>query len=120
MKEKGRLTRSKDYMRVYRQDNPWVSPLLVMRTMRSGLEITRYGFTISKKVGTAVARNKIKRRLNEVLSQLLLCSGWDIVFTVRPAAAGASFSELKKSAEGLLIRAQLLMGKNEKLCLKAN
>lgn len=119
-REKGRLTRSNQYTQVYREVHPWVSPLMVVRVMPNGLTITRYGFTISKKVGPAVTRNLIKRRLTEILRVVPLSPGWDIVITLRPAAAKASFAELKRAIEGLLMRAHLLVRENEGLCLKAN
>ena len=58
----------------------------------------RLGLSVSKKVGTAVNRNKVRRRLKEVFrsSAAELPSDTDIVISARPAAAEASFEELNE------------------------
>jgi ribonuclease P protein component len=59
-------------------------------------------------VGGAVVRNKVKRRLREILRHLSVKPGWDVVFIARPEAATADFASLRKAAESLLSRAHLL------------
>jgi ribonuclease P protein component len=59
-------------------------------------------------VGNAVKRNLIKRRLREILRQLPLAEGSDIVITVRPQATDASFQALRTELLTLLKRAKLL------------
>jgi len=59
----------------------------------------RLGLSVSKKVGGAVVRNKVKRRLREVFRELDRSAegNWDVVISARPAAAQASFDDLKHS-----------------------
>jgi len=73
---------------------------------------TRAGFSISKKVGNAVTRNRVKRRLKSILESAAdsLRSGYIIVLIGRPPAAEAAFGELKKSVRRLLKRAEILEG----------
>lgn len=120
MRGKQYLTRSEDYDRVYRRNASWALRLLVLRAAPNDLGISRYGFSISKRVGGAVTRNRIRRRLREILRQVPVKPGWDIVFIVRPGAAAAHFDELRESAENLLSRAKLLDRENEVPCLKAD
>jgi len=56
------------------------------------------GLSVSKKVGTAVKRNKVRRRLKEVFrfSAKRLPGNMDFVISARPAAAEASFEELNE------------------------
>jgi len=115
------LNQPKQYELVYNKGSSWASKLLVMKALSSGLTLSRYGFSVSQKVGKAITRNRVKRLLREVLRLTPLESGWDIVFIARPRAAGASFWELKESVLGLLSQAGLLReGKDEAVSLKTN
>lgn len=124
MRGKQYLTRSVDYDRVYRQKASWASKLLVLRvaSQETGTDscISRYGFSISKHVGGAVVRNRIRRRLREIIRELPLKPGWDIVFIVRQPAAEARFGKLREDVEKLLARAGLLSEKDEVYCLKTD
>ena len=73
---------------------------------------TRAGFSISKKVGNAVIRNRTKRRLKSILGSASesLRSGYILVLIGRAPAAEASFAELNKSVRRLLKRAEILEG----------
>ncbi len=103
------LTKPQQYALVYSKGSSQASNLMVMRALPSGLTLSRYGFSISKRVGKAVIRNRVKRLLREILRVTPLEPGWDIVFIVRPAAAGADYASLKRTAGGLLSRAHLLV-----------
>lgn len=54
--------------------------------------------SVSKKVGNAVTRNTVRRRLKEVFREEVPArlGAWDVVISARPAAAGATYEELKK------------------------
>ena len=58
----------------------------------------RLGLSVSKKVGTAVKRNRVRRRLKEIFRSSLagLPGELDLVVSARPAAAEASFEELSE------------------------
>ena len=114
------LTKSEQYALVYNEGSSWSNSLVVMKALPNGLTLTRYGLSVSKRVGKAVTRNRVKRLLREMLRLTPLKPGWDIIFIVRPGAANANYATLKKSVGGLLSRAQLLVEENEKICLKVN
>ena len=114
------LTKPEQYVVVYNKGNSWVSSLLVMKTLPNGLTLSRYGLSISRRVGKAVIRNRIKRLLREILRTTPLEPGWDIIFIARPRAAAADYASLKKSVEGLLYQTQLLMRECETVSLRTN
>ena len=102
------LTKPKQYALVYNEGSSWVSNLMVTKTLPNRLTLSRYGFSVSRRVGKAVVRNRVKRLLREIFRLTPLEPGWDIVFIARPAAATADYASLKKAVEGLLSRARLL------------
>ena len=108
MRKEERLTKPQQYSLVYRKGSSKASNLLVLRALPNGLPASRFGFSVSKRVGNAVTRNRLKRLLREISPRIPLKSASDIVFIVRPPAAKADYATLKKTAEGLLSRAGLL------------
>ena len=110
MKRRERITKPRQYAEVYEKGRSYPSGLIVLRTLPNDLDHSRYGLSVSKRVGNAVTRNKLKRRLREINRMESLRPGWDIVYILRPAAAEASFSSLKKSVETLLTKADILEG----------
>ena len=99
------ITRPQEYALVYEKGKSWVCDLLVMRALPNELVLSRYGISVSKRVGNAVIRNRVKRRLREIMRAVPLKPGWDIVFIARPAAAGIDYTGLKQAVEDLLTRA---------------
>ena len=111
MKGSRSLTNRAQYTLVYRQGKVWANSLLVMKAMPNGLSLSRYGFSVTKKVGKAVQRNRLKRLLREIMRLQSLRSGWDIVFIVRSVAVNTDYHQLERAVTKLLTRAQLLESK---------
>lgn len=114
------LTKPEQYELVYDKGSSWANKLLVIKALPNGLTLSRYGFSVSKRLGKAVIRNRAKRLLREILRLTPLAPGWDIIFIVRPSAAGAGYVELKRAVIDLLSKAQLLNREHEEVCLKAH
>ena len=108
MKREERITKPRQYAEVYGKGKSYPSELIVLRILQNNLDYSRYGLSVSKKVGNAVVRNRLKRRLREISKIVSIQPGWDIVYILRPAAAEASFSSLKKSVETLLTKSDIL------------
>ncbi len=79
-----------------------------MRSTPNELEWSRFAYTVSKRVGNAVVRNKVRRRLREVVRALALRPGFDVVITARPPAAQSDFAHLQSELTLLCKRAKLL------------
>lgn len=79
----------------------------------AGGERTRVGVGVVGGLGSAVARNRVRRRLREVVRLQVgdLAEGWDVVVLGRAAAAAASWEELQEGLRSLWRRAGLWRGR---------
>ncbi len=110
MNKERRLRSSGDFVAVRRDGRSWADGLLVLVSRRNILDVTRFGFIVSKRVGNAVVRNKVRRRLKEAARLSQVQCGWDLVFIARQGASSADYQELSGSVKGLLTRANVLDG----------
>lgn len=101
---KNRLTRSSDFQRVRRQGRSWSDRLLVLTRAPNDLEVTRFGFSVSRRIGGAVVRNHTRRLMREAvrLQQHGVTPGWDVVFIARKGIIGADYWAVEGSVRRLL------------------
>ena len=108
MKRDQRLRTPAEFRRV-RELAPrgWPHPLLVLYVVPNEIGYTRVGITVSGRVGKAVVRNRVRRRLREMLRARLdrLPVDSDIVVTARPSSATASWAELCEALDKVMARA---------------
>ena len=83
---------------------------LVLYAKPNRLNVNRVGITVSKKLGHAVVRNRVRRRLREIyrLHEEQFAPGWDIVVVARSSCVGADFGALTKAYLELAKKAGLL------------
>ncbi|MCK8824528.1 ribonuclease P protein component [Fuchsiella alkaliacetigena] len=104
-----RLTKNHQFKRVYEQGNSIANEFVVLYFLKNGGNKRRIGFSISKKIGKAVIRNRIKRIFKEIYRKNKndLVSGIDLIIIARKGIAGASYKEIKAAVFNLFIRASL-------------
>ena len=105
---------TKSFKTVYSCGRQEVNAYFVMYAMTNDLEVSRLGITVSKKVGNAVVRNRVKRLVKESCRLMAhrFNNGFDIVVVARPAAGSlpkeGSFCKLGKALESLFYKLRLL------------
>jgi ribonuclease P protein component len=102
-----RLTKPEQFTVVFEKGISQVDRFLVLKALPNKLEYCRYGISVSKRVGNAVVRNRVKRVLREILRLSHLENGWDIVFIARSPSASSDYQHLCKSVLNLLSRANI-------------
>lgn len=78
---------------------------------KTGSSVTGSGYTVSAKMGHAVARNRIRRQLREIyrLHEAQFRPGYDLVVVVRTRGMQASFQELTQAYLSLARKLELLL-----------
>ena len=93
-----RLRKDSDFKNVYRKGKSFSTKILVFYFLKNNLGYSRIGFSISKKVGNAVTRNKIRRLIKENLKDMPdLKDGYDIIFIGRIPSSESDFNQIGKS-----------------------
>ena len=108
MQRRHRISGSKRHSQIHSDGASAANKLLVIRFLTNGLDHSRFAFVVSKRLGNAVVRNRIKRRLRESVRIHPLQPGWDAVFIARRGLQNASFRELSRSVSNLLRRSSIL------------
>ncbi len=106
----GRLTRRADFLKVAESRRRFAAPGLVLQAAPAESCSLRVGFTASRKVGGAVVRNRVKRRLRALARELLPAHakpGHDYVLVGRAAGVARQFDDLRRDLETALRRLDL-------------
>lgn len=112
LKQNNRLKNNSDFSKVYRKGRSFVSDLFVLYVYKgngNGRESV-VGFSVSKKVGKACIRNKIKRRASEVIRLHLshIAKNAYLVLVARKAVSESSYKDIEQSILKLLTKADLM------------
>ncbi len=93
-----RLSSRSDYLRIQKKGRMKKGRFLILLFLENGLTTSRFGLTVSRKLGNAVKRNRIRRRLREVerIHMRRIKTGFDVVAIARGRARDAAFKEMKE------------------------
>ena len=87
-----------EFRRLYAKGRSAVSPTLVIYMRRTKRSVNRVGFTVTVKLGKAVVRNRVRRRLREIyrLNETKLLRGVDMIVVARGRSTTAAYRELER------------------------
>lgn len=106
MQRRYRLTSNKSFVYLYRKGTCVRTPLLLLYYAPGKYDM-KVGFSVSKKVGKSVVRNKVKRRLKENFRALIpsLAKGYTCLVVAKPQIAASSFCEIGAALQTALRKA---------------
>jgi ribonuclease P protein component len=114
MQKENRLTVRRDFSRVYRFGSSAANHQFVLYQNKRLVDgPLRLGISVSKKVGNAVVRNRIKRLIKEIVRAQFsrLETGLDIILIVRKPAAEMDYHQMEKSIHHIFRRSDLFISK---------
>ena len=103
------LKRHKEFRYTYARGRAQSMPLFTLVYAKSRNESVRIGFSVSKRIGNAVQRNRAKRRMRAALTPMVphISGGFNVIFVAKPDVLEAPFAELGRQMETLIRRAGL-------------
>lgn len=115
MDKRNRLRKNEDFKKVYKYGKNYYNRNLVMYVMKNGLEHTRFGFTVTKKIGKSVVRNRVKRRVREIVRLNIenIKDGYDIILIPKKNVVEISHQELENAVFHILKLANVLKDQGE-------
>ena len=99
MKVRYTLKKNSDFRRLYAKGKSAASSCLVIYCRKNRLDHNRTGYTVSTKLGHAVVRNRVRRRLREIvrLNAGAVKPGYDLVLVARSRAVDAEYRQLEQA-----------------------
>ena len=106
------IVRPSDFEALQRDGVSSGTPVVAVRVRRTDLAETRFGISTSKRVGSAVIRNRARRRIREVLRASLhrMTPGWDVLVVARPPIVDADYEALAATIDRLLRKRGVIAG----------
>jgi len=110
MKFTSSLNKNYEFKRLYNKGKNAASKCVVVYCLRNNKAENRLGITVSTKLGGAVGRNRIRRRLKEIyrINEHTLHKGYSIVLVARQRSRDAKWSELESSVLSLFSKLGLI------------
>ncbi len=106
-----RLSRASEFARLRREGRSFHGSFVVLSILKAESDTdARIGLITSRRVGAAVVRNRVRRRLREIVRAMRprLCRGWHLVIVARASAARAEFVALQEELHVLAQRGAIL------------
>jgi len=106
-----RLTKKKDFEKVFREGEKFIVDCILLKKIKNNFCFSRFGFIVSTKVSKkAVLRNKVRRRLRNIVSKKLekIQKGIDVVLVALSGSENKTFQELEQVLEEVFQKAKII------------
>lgn len=115
MKKKNIVKKNTDFKKIIESTKPHKSKEFLIFVKENNLNTYRFGISISKKTGNAVMRNKIKRKIKNILhnNKELFKNGYDCIIIVSRSVLDLNYNEIYKKLINELSKSKVCFGKGE-------
>lgn len=105
-----KIRKNREFRNVYKKGKSISNRYLVLYVKKNGKDLSRLGISVSKKVGKAVIRNRVKRRIRESykLYSSEVAKGYDLIFIARVSSNNQDFKVINNSVVSLLKKAGIM------------
>jgi ribonuclease P protein component len=106
-----RVRENERFQEVRRQGRSYSHDLLVLCALPNNRPYSRFGFSVNSRIGSAVIRNRIKRRLREIARLWMhqIRPGWDVILIARRPIRSADYHQMEAACARLFRRAHLFL-----------
>jgi ribonuclease P protein component len=114
MRRKYRIKKNEDFQKVFKQGKSIANRQFVIYMLQKTVEPEfRIGLSVSKKIGNAVTRNRVKRLIRQVFleEKHRIASGNEFIIIARKPAADMNYHEVKSSLNHLFRKAKIFQSK---------
>lgn len=104
------LKKDSDFRKVYKHGKSFANKYLVIYILKNKSDYSRVGISVSKKVGKAITRNRVRRLIKEAYRLNIdekIKPGYDIVFIARVSSKDVTFKDIDKSIKNLVKRTDI-------------
>lgn len=110
MRKDYRLRTNRDFDKVYKHGKNYWNKNLTIYVRKNDLEKTRFGYCITKKIGNSVVRNKVRRKMQEIIRLEFqdIKNGYDIVIIPKKNTVDIGYKEMESSINHLLKKSRML------------
>lgn len=112
MDKRYRLRNNMEFKRVYKDGKNYWNRNLILYVRKNNMENSRVGYSITKKIGNSVVRNKVRRRMKEILRLNFsnVKDGYDLIFIPKRNVVDISYKELESAILHILKLSKVLKG----------
>lgn len=110
MKKINIIKKNEDYNRIIKEYKPYKYKDYVVYVEWTSDKIYHFGFSVGKKIGNAVTRNKVKRKLKAILDNFIFKNGFNCIIIVRRGILDKSFLEMQTDINAIIEKIKIKKG----------